>query len=119
MSGFDRRDFDHIGIPTSEPKEGAVWLEQDQVWVTSPRDHPLNIEWVRYAPGSPMHPRLQTGFHVAYRVTDLRAALEGRDVLVAPLGLGNGFATIAFIDLDGTVVELMQYADPSESGWVG
>jgi hypothetical protein len=115
---FDRRSFDHIGIPTADEKEGAVWLEPDGVWVTNPREHPLNIEWVRYAPDSPMHPRLRKSFHLAYRVPDLDAALEARDVIVPPLDLGGGFATIAFVDVDGVVVELMQYADPDEKGWV-
>jgi hypothetical protein len=116
---FDRGSFDHLGIPTDEQKEGAVFLEQDGVWVTSPRDHPLNIEWVRYEPGSPMHARLRTApFHVAYRVKNLVEALRGQDVIVPPLDLGNGWATIAFIDVDGIVVELMQYEDHDEKGWL-
>jgi hypothetical protein len=118
MSRFDRSRFDHVGIPTDEDKNGFVWLERDRVWVTSPRDHPLNIEWVRYAPGSRMHPRLQANLHIAYRVDDLAASLEGCAVLVPEFDLGNGFATIAFVDIDGVIVELMQYADPDEQGWV-
>ena len=115
---FDRRSFDHIGIPTHDEKQGAVWLQPDGVWVTNPRDHPLNVEWVRYAPDSPMHPRLRESFHLAYRVPDLDKALERCDVIVPPLDLGGGFATIAFVDIDGVVVELMEYADPNERGWV-
>jgi hypothetical protein len=117
-AGFDRRSFDHVGIPTAEEKDGAVWVEQDRVWLTSPRDHPLNIEWVRYAPDSPMHPRLRESFHLAYRVESLDAALRGQDVIVPPTDLGGGWATIAFVDVDGVIVELMQYADPRETGWV-
>jgi hypothetical protein len=119
LATFDRRSFDHIGIATTEEKEGAVWLEPDGVWVTSPRTHPLNIEWVRYAPDSPMHPRLRgQQFHLAYRVRDIGVALRGCDVIVPPFDLGGGFATIAFVDVDGMIVELMQYADPNEEGWV-
>ena len=115
---FDRGEFDHVGIPTSEEKEGAVWLEADRVWVTNPRQHPLNVEWVRYAPDSPMHPRLKSSFHVAYRVEDLGEALRDLEVLVGPLDVGGGFATVAFVDADGLVLELMQYGDPQERGWV-
>jgi len=116
---FDRRGFDHLGLPTDEEKEGAVWLEPDGVWVTNPRESPLNIEWVRYAPDSRMHPRLRgQAFHLAYRVGDLAEAVRGRDVIVPPFDLGGGFATIAFVDVDGVIVELMQYADPDEQGWV-
>lgn len=115
---LDRRDFDHVGIPTDEEKDGAVWLETDRVWVTNPREHPLNIEWVRYAPDSPMHPRMKASFHVAYRVPDLAAALHGLDVLVGPLDVGDGFATVAFVDGGEFILELMQYRDPDESSWV-
>jgi hypothetical protein len=117
-NAFDRGSFDHIGIPTDEEKPGAVWLESDRVWVTSPREHPLNVEWVRYAPDSPMHRRLRASFHLAYRVGDLEEALRGREVIVEPIDLGGGFATIAFIDVDGLIVELMEYRDPDEKGWV-
>ena len=118
MDGFDCSDFDHVGIPTSDDKDGFVWLQDDGVWVTNPREHPLNVEWVRYAPGSRMHPRLQENLHLAYRVQDLDRTLEGRDVLVPPFEFGGGFAKIAFVDVAGIVVELMEYADPSERGWV-
>lgn len=110
--------FDHIGVPTTDVKEDAVWLEDDGVWVTSPRAHPLNVEWVRYAPDSPMHPRLQGGFHIAYRVDDLGEAIEGHDVLVPPQDVGDGFMTIAFVEVDGLVVELIEYGDPDEEGWI-
>jgi len=115
---FDRRAFDHVGIPTDEAKEGAVWLEADGVWVTNPRDHPLNVEWVRYAPGSAMHPRLKASMHIAYRTETLEHDLRRHEVIVPPLDLGGGFATIAFVDVGGMIVELMQYADPDEKGWV-
>ena len=110
--------FDHIGVPTTEAKEGAVWLEDDGVWVTSPRAHPLSVEWVRYAPDSRMHPRLKGGFHVAYRVDDLAEAIAGHEVLVPPQEIGDGFMTIAFVDVDGLVVELIEYGDPDEKGWI-
>jgi hypothetical protein len=113
-----RSRFDHVGVATTQAREGEVWLEQDRVWITSPRAHPLNVEWVRYAADSPMHPRLRQGFHIAYRVDDLRAAIEGRDVLVPPLDVGDGFATVAFVEVDGLVVEFMEYADPEEEGWI-
>jgi hypothetical protein len=118
QQALDRRRFDHIGVPTTEAKEGAVWLEEDGVWITSPRAHPLNVEWVRYAPDSRMHAKLQSGFHVAYRVDDLGKALEGREVIVPPQDVGDGFMTVAFVDVEGLVVELIQYADPDEEGWI-
>jgi hypothetical protein len=41
------------------------------------------------------------------------------DGLVAaePFKLGGGFVTIAFVEVDGLLVEFMHYANPDEEGW--
>jgi hypothetical protein len=115
---LDRARFDHVGIPTSESKAGARFLADDGVWLTNPRDHPLNVEWLRYAPTSRMPAELQEGVHIAYRVEDLDEALVGADVLVEPFVVGDGFARLAFVRSHGVVAELMEYADPAEQGWM-
>ena len=51
---FERHRFDHIGIPTTETHEGEVFVEATRVWLTSPRSHPANIEWLRYEPDTPV-----------------------------------------------------------------
>src|SRR3981189_1571885 len=95
-----RKAFDHIGIPTNEPHPGESWVEFSQVWVTNPRAHPQRIEYIR-----PKHPpdvpREQVGLwklwnmpHVAYRVDDLAAALEGKELLFGPFDPG-GFGRLA------------------------
>jgi len=114
---FDRSRFDHIGIPTSQPKEGESWVEATRVWVTSPRAHPYNVEWLRYEPDSPVEGPLRTEPHVAYRVDDVSFAIGGHKVLAEPFDVGDGFVTVAFVELDGAVVEFMQYANPDEDGW--
>jgi hypothetical protein len=116
--GFPRTAFDHIGIPTTAEHEGALFLEADGVWVTNPREHPLNIEWVRYRPDSRMPAELQQGVHVAYRVPDLDAVIARTEVIVEPFVVGDGFARIAFARVDGAVTELMEYADPHTEGWI-
>ncbi len=114
---FDRSRFDHVGIPTSQQKEGESWVEATRVWVTSPRAHPYNVEWLRYEPDSPVQGLLRTEPHVAYRVDDVARAVEGHKVLAEPFDVGDGFLTVAFVELDGAVVEFMQYANPDEDGW--
>jgi hypothetical protein len=114
---FDRSRFDHIGLPTSLPREGESWVEATRVWVTSPRAHPCNVEWLRFEPDSPVEGPLRTEPHVAYRVDDVAAAIEGHDVLAEPFDVGDGFLKVAFVALDGAVVEFMQYTNPDESGW--
>ena len=114
---FDRSRFDHVGIPTDDSKDDESWVEATRVWVTSPRAHPYNVEWLRYEPDSPVTGLLREEPHVAYRVEDVHEALAGHDVLAEPFDVGNGFLTVAFAVADGAVVEFMQYANPHEDGW--
>jgi hypothetical protein len=114
---FDRASFDHVGLITEERKPGESWVEATRVWVTSPRAHPFHVEWLRFEPDSPVTGALRTEPHVAYRVPDVNAAVAGHEVLAEPFEVGDGFATVAFVQIDGAVVEFMQYANPTEEGW--
>lgn len=114
---FERSRFDHIGIPTAEARDGESWVESTRVWVTSPRAHPCNVEWLRFEPDSPVEGPLRTQPHVAYRVEDVNQAIASHTVLAEPFDVGNGFLTVSFVELDGAVVEFMQYANPEEDGW--
>lgn len=115
---LDRARFDHVGIPTDRVHDGATWLEADGVWVTDPRAHPLNVEWVHHTPLSRMPERLKRTFHLAYRVDDIDAALRSGSVVVPPFDIADGFVRVAFADYDGVLVELMQYRDPDEERWI-
>ncbi|MBA2384820.1 MAG: hypothetical protein H0V68_09205 [Actinobacteria bacterium] len=117
MPQFDRSRFDHIGLVTDDAKPGESWVEATRVWVTSPREHPYNVEWLRFEPDTPVTGPLRTEPHVAYRVDDARAAIEGLEVLAEPFDVGDGFLMVAFVIVDGGVVEFMQYANPTEEGW--
>jgi hypothetical protein len=88
--------------------------------VTNPRTSSMNVEWLRFEPDSPVTGLLRTEPHVAYRVDDLGAAIEGHNVLAEPFdptATGNNFLRVAFVEVDGAVVELMQYGNPDEEGW--
>jgi hypothetical protein len=117
MPQFDRTRFDHIGLVTDEPKSGESWVEATRVWVKSPREHPYNVEWLRFEPDTPVTGPLRWQPHVAYRVDDVRAAIEGHEVLAEPFDVADGFLTVAFVIVDAAVVEFMQYRNPDEEGW--
>jgi hypothetical protein len=117
VSQFDRSHFDHVGIVTTEKKAGERWVEATRVWVTSPRDHPYHVEFLRFEPDSPVSGPLRTEPHVAYRVRNIREAIQGHDVVLAPFDVGNGFMMVAFVNVNGALVEFMQYANPEENGW--
>ena len=114
---FDRSRFDHIGVVTTRKQPDESWVEATRVWVTSPRAHPYNIEFLRFEPDSPVTGPLRTDPHVAYRVDDVERAIEGHDVALEPFDVAGGFLRVAFVDVGGALVEFMQYADPNEEGW--
>jgi len=117
---IDRSRFDHVGLVTADRKEGESFVEQTRVWVTNPRASGFNVEWLRFEPDSPVTGLLRHQPHVAYRVDDLARALEGHAVLAEPFdptGRGDDFLRVAFVEVDGAVVEFMQYGDPDEQGW--
>ena len=117
MSQFDRSRFGHIGLITTEKQPRESWVEATRVWVTSPRAHPYNVEWLRFEPDSPVQGPLRTDPHIAYRVDDVEKAIEGHDLVLGPFDVGDGFLRAAFVNVDGALVEFMQYANPNEEGW--
>ena len=117
MRRFDRSKFYHIGVVTTEKQPNERWVEATRVWVTSPREHPYNVEFLRFESDSPVTGPLRTDPHVAYRVDDVEQAVVGHEVLLEPFDVGNGFLRVAFVDVGGALVEFMQYADPNEKGW--
>ena len=117
MGGFERGQFDHIGVVTEEHQHGETWVEATRVWVTNPRAHSHHVEFLRFEPDTPVTGPLRTHPHVAYRVTDLEAAIGDDEVLLEPFTIGGGFARVAFVRVGGALVEYMEYADPNEEGW--
>lgn len=117
MEQFDRSKFDHIGVVTTEEKPKESWVEATRVWVTSPRNHPFNIEFLRFEPDSPVTGPLRTDPHVAYRVADVEAAIKGHEIVLEPFDVGDGFVRVAFVNVGGALVEFMQYTNPDEEGW--
>jgi len=117
---IDRSRFDHIGLITDDVKDGETFVAATRVWVTNPRASAFNIEWLRFEPDSPITGLLRSAPHVAYRVDDIVRAVEGQKVLAEPFdptGRGDDFLRAAFIEVDGAVIELMQYGNPDETGW--
>ena len=109
-----------MGLVTADKKEGESFVEQTRVWVTNPRASAFNVEWLRFEPDSPVTGPLRDQPHVAYRVDDIARALEGHTVLADPFdptGRGDDFLRVAFVEVDGAVVEFMQYGNPDEQGW--
>ena len=109
------KEFDHIGIITTEPQEGESWVEFSKVWVTNPRLHPNRIEYIRPLEFPEIDPtdlaqwKLWHLPHVAYRVDNLQEAIIGEEVVLGPFEPAD-FGTVAFIHKDGAIVEYLEYS---------
>jgi hypothetical protein len=106
--------FDHIGIVTLEPQEGESWVPFSEVWVTNPRLHPQRIEYIRPRSMPRIDPsnaglwKLWNLPHVAYRVDDLDAAIQGEQVVLGPFEPAD-FGRVVFVHKDGLIVEYLEY----------
>ena len=101
-------EFHHVGVPTEIRHEGEVFVPDTKVWVTSPDDHPLKIEYLRYEADSEVTGPLRDSMHVAFTVDDLDAALEGQNVILGPFVPMEGL-TVAFVQQESAVFEFMKY----------
>ena len=107
--------FDHLGLKTTRKMEGENWVESTRVWVTNPKEHPFNVEWLRYEQDSPVPEEVKKRPHIAYRVPSIEGASTGLRVLIEPFEVG-GFLKVGFYEYsDGTVVELMEYLKGEDS----
>lgn len=100
------RTINHIGIPTTEPQAGEVYVESMKVYLTNYNESANRIEWLRFDSDSWMPRLIQEQTHIAYQVTDPQAEMEGKTVLLQPTELGGG-VWIAFIEEEGIAIELM------------
>lgn len=100
------RTLEHIGIPTIEPKVGEMYNAGMKLYLTDPTSSTNRIEWLRFESDSWMPRLIQQQAHIAYRVTDPKAEMKGKTVLLEPTDCGGG-NWIAFIEEDGIAIELM------------
>jgi hypothetical protein len=102
------RHFHHLGLVTKTAKPGESYFESIKVWGTNPADDPNLIEWVRFAPDSPLAGTpVATMPHVSWQVDDLDRELAGKEVVVGPLAVAPGIR-IAYFMMDGALVEYLE-----------
>ena len=104
------REYHHLGIPTTEPREGETYLERYKLYVAGYETSEYGVEWMRFEPGCPLPELVQTVPHVAFRVDDLDAALAGKEVLIEPNSPSPG-VRVAFIVENGAPIEFLEFDD--------
>lgn len=101
------REYHHIGIPTRTRRAGERHLPQFGMYVSGCETSEFGIEWMRFEPGCPLPRLVQTIPHVAFRVDDLEAELQGKEVLIPPNSPSPGIR-VAFVVENGAPVELLE-----------
>jgi len=105
--------YHHVGIPTKTPREGEIFLEKFKMFVLSYDTNPYGVEWMRFEPDCPLPELIKTVPHVAFKVDDLMAAIEGKEILIKPNSPSKG-VMVAFIVDNGAPIEFLEYDDSTE-----
>jgi hypothetical protein len=100
-------EFDHIGVPIGERREGMRFLDRTRCWLTRVSAHPYRVEWLWFEPDSPAPELVRSLPHVAYRVESLEAAMDGHTVVAEPFDV-FGEVRVSFVEVDGAPVEFVQ-----------
>ena len=95
--------------------DGEMHLHQLGVHVCGFQTSPYGIEWMRFDPHCPVPEIVKTVPHLAFAVDNLDAALEGKQILIAPNSPSRG-VRVAFILDDGAPIELLEFDGPDVPG---
>jgi len=71
---------------------------------------------MKFDPDCPLPELFKTVPHVAFVVDDLRAAIAGQEILIAPNSPADGIL-VAFIVDNGAPIELLQFDSPAAEVW--
>ncbi|WP_317855898.1 hypothetical protein [Chakrabartyella piscis] len=97
----------HIGIPTTQEKEGEVFVEGAGIYVTVPELSPFAMEYVRFLPNSIFPEEMHYDVHVAAKVDSIEKYVELSDSVIVPK-MDNGDCYLCFVKKDGAIIELIE-----------
>jgi len=100
--------YHHLGVPTTVPQPGEKYIAQYKMYVAGFGGSPYGVEWMRFEPGCPLHPIIQTVPHVAFEVDDLDAAIEGLEVISPPGSPSEGVRAAMILE-NGAPIELIWF----------
>ena len=100
--------YHHMGVPTTMPRQGEKYSSTFKMYTSGGEDPSgFRIQYHRFEDDSPLHPLLRTMPHVAFKVDNLDAAIEGAEVLLGPYCPFTGFQ-VAVIEDSGVPIEFIQ-----------
>ncbi|MCX6305268.1 MAG: hypothetical protein NT040_09880 [Bacteroidetes bacterium] len=107
MKTKNRLKYHHIGIPTSKPVAGEVYLPAFKFFHAGYAESEYGIEWMRFDNDCDLPEIIKTLPHVAFEVDDIYEAIRGKKVIVEPNSPSEG-NIVAFIEENGAPVEFIQ-----------
>ena len=99
--------YHHIGIPTTEKKEGMRYLPHLKMSVGGYEKSPYSIEWMLFDEDCPLPELVKTVPHAAFEVRELEKAIEGKKVIIQRTSPSKGIR-VAFIEDNGAPVEFLE-----------
>jgi hypothetical protein len=101
-------EYHHLGVPTRAPRAGEKYSSTFKMYTSGGEDPAgFRIQFHRFEDDSSLHPLLRTMPHVAFKVDNLDAAIEGEEVLLGPYFPFEGFR-VAVIEDSGVPIEFIQ-----------
>ncbi len=101
------RRYHHIGIPTTERREGEKLIAGYATYVSGYETSAYGVEWMRFEPEASIPDLVRTVPHVAFEVDDLVAELEGKEIIIPPNSPSPG-VRVAFIVETGAPIEFLE-----------
>lgn len=113
--------FHHIGIPLpleklKDYKDVKYSPLFDMYSLNLNNDLFIPMEYHAFGPNSSLHERIRTERHVAFRVSNIEAALHGKEVLM-PLYQPFAGYRCSMITLHDQLIELIETDLPEEEIW--
>ena len=105
------KQFDHVGLPTTDKQPNEMYVVETKVWVTDPLAHPYRVEFLRYEADTPVTGPVRDLPHVAFRVDQLEDYMAGKEVVLGPFKPTDTLRVV-FIVEDGLVYEFMESSEP-------
>lgn len=97
----------HIGIPTTQSKEGETYVPGAEVYVTPPEKSPFAMEYVRFLPGTVFPETMRHDVPVAAKIDSIEKCAAPADEIIVPK-MDGGACRLCFVRKDGAIIELME-----------
>ena len=102
------KKYHHLGVPTIERFEGEIDIPHLKMTVSDHKNSVFGIQRMRFWPDAPYPELVKTTPHIAFEVENLEESVKGKKIIIQSNSPSKGL-TVAFIEVDGVPVELMEY----------